>query len=136
MNQPTLKKIVLGLLGIFTSGLTLFAQPQFQAGQDPKPNNKKWVKVENLSDEFNGNSLNSNKWLNTDYSWWKGRVPGLFKKNSVSVGNGKLRITNSKLSSPEYVDGNRYDYACGYVRSKNRGQVGCKSVIAHSAGAG
>ena len=35
--------------------------PTFLANQDPKPSVKKWVSVDGLSDEFDGNGLDANK---------------------------------------------------------------------------
>ncbi|WP_147302995.1 T9SS type A sorting domain-containing protein [Marinoscillum furvescens] len=103
---------------------TTLAQPYFQSGQDPKPSGKVWQKVNNLSDEFNGSSLDLNKWKNTDPSRWIGRAPGIFKQNTVSVANGELRITNYKLAQSEWHNGNEYTHAGGMVRSKNAGQPG------------
>ena len=33
----------------------------FLANQDPKPSGKKWVSVDGLSEEFDGNGLDANK---------------------------------------------------------------------------
>ncbi|WP_200831889.1 hypothetical protein [Aquimarina sp. AU474] len=44
------------------------------------PNGKKWAKVNELSDEFNGNSLDGNKWVKSSRDWI-GRPPRLFKEN-------------------------------------------------------
>ncbi|GAA4275530.1 hypothetical protein GCM10022259_02540 [Aquimarina mytili] len=80
------------------------------------PNGKKWEKIEELSDEFNGNSLNTSKWA-INVSTWIGRAPGIFKKNAVKVENGKLQFTAYKLSTPETVNGNLYTHAGALVRS-------------------
>ena len=100
------------------------AQPYFQSGQDPRPISKAWEKKEQLSDEFGGSTLDLNKWKNTDAARWIGRAPGLFKANTVSVGNGDMRITNYKLSSPEVVSGSTFTHACGHVISQEKATVG------------
>lgn len=113
------------LVAIFLFGsLHAFAQPTFNTGEDPKPNGKKWELIPILSDEFDGNALNANKWQNTDPRHWVGRTPGIFKANAVSQQNGELKLTNYQLASPETVRGNRYTHAGGYIRSKNKAQVG------------
>ena len=88
---------------------------QIQAQPTP-PNGKKWEKVEALSDEFNGNNLNTSKWA-INVSTWIGRPPGIFKQNAVKVKDGSLQFTAYKLSSPETVNGNRYTHAGALVRA-------------------
>ena len=91
---------------------------------NPTPDGKTWSKVENLSDEFDGSTLDESKWLNTDPTRWVGRVPGIFKKNTVSVIDGNLNLTAYKLDSPETVNGNVYTHAGSYIGSKTPAQVG------------
>ena len=92
------------LLTLFLTTNLLFAQPT-------PPNGKKWVKIEQMSDEFNGSDLNPSKWAKSDPQW-AGRVPGKFKANTISVSDGKLKVTNYKLDRPE----GRYTHAGGMVR--------------------
>ncbi|MEM0994419.1 MAG: glycosyl hydrolase, partial [Bacteroidota bacterium] len=47
-------------------------QPFFQKDSDPTPEGKKWVKIEAMSDEFNGKTLDTKKWKNTDPQKWIG----------------------------------------------------------------
>ncbi len=97
--------------------IILIATLQSYAQPTP-PQGKKWEKVEILSDEFEGNSLNTSKWA-VNVSTWIGRPPGIFKTNAVKVKDGNLQITNYKLGSAETVNGNRYTHAGGLVRSIN-----------------
>ncbi|WP_163397321.1 T9SS type A sorting domain-containing protein [Flavobacterium fluviatile] len=58
-----------------------------------------WVFCDLLSDEFNGTSLDKNKWWilgeNGDYrSKWKGRAPGQFAPQNVKVENGNLILSS------------------------------------------
>lgn len=98
--------------------------PFFQNGQDPKPAGKKWVKIENLSDEFDGTALDETKWKNTDPSRWLGRAPAIFKKDVATVSDGNLRLTCYQLPEPEVVNGKTWTHAGGYIGSKNAAQVG------------
>ncbi|PWJ39308.1 T9SS type A sorting domain-containing protein [Sediminitomix flava] len=99
-------------------------QPTFNAGEDPKPTGKKWVLVNDLSDEFDGSELDLVKWKNTDPTAWIGRPPGIFKENVATVGGGNLRLTNYKLSAAEVVNGNTFTHAGGNITSQKAAQVG------------
>ncbi|TXE15151.1 HYR domain-containing protein [Seonamhaeicola algicola] len=81
------------------------------------PNGKKWVKVDAMSDEFNSTNLDETKWKNTDPNQWIGRPPGLFKKNTVSVENGYLKLTADILPEPETVNGKEFTHAGSYITS-------------------
>ncbi len=110
------------------SGLFMTAsaqsEPTFAVNQDPKPSGQQWVLVENISDEFSDSTLDETKWFNTDPRRWRGRVPGIFKQDVVSMEDGKLRITVRQLTTPEVVNGDTYTHAGGNLYSKNAGQVG------------
>ncbi|KAA1244052.1 Ig-like domain-containing protein [Aquimarina sp. RZ0] len=64
-----------------------FAQPT-------PPNGKKWVTVEALTDEFNGNSLDRSKWQ-PKHPYWSGRSPSKFNEANVSVSGGDLRLKST-----------------------------------------
>lgn len=94
------------------------------------PSGKKWVKVENMSDEFDGTSLDMSKWDNQD-AQWAGRKPGLFLPEAVTVGGGKLRITTAKLATPT----NGYTHRGGLVRSLAKAKYGyyeCRMKANHT----
>lgn len=103
---------------------TLKAQPTFAPNQDPKPSGQQWVLVENISDEFDGTSLDEAKWQNTDPSRWRGRAPGIFKEDAVSLANGNLQVTTYQLTTPEVVNGDTYTHAGGNLYSQEPGYVG------------
>jgi len=80
-----------------------FSQPYFAEGTDPKPEETCWKKVINMSDEFNGNTLNASKWQSEPISnsWaWDGRPPVFFKASNVHLKNGRMCVTVSKLDTP------------------------------------
>ncbi|WP_298537102.1 family 16 glycosylhydrolase [uncultured Algibacter sp.] len=91
---------------------------------NPTPDGKTWSKVDGLSDEFDGTSLNETKWTNTDPNRWIGRAPGIFKANTVSMDNGNLQLTAYELDTPEIVKGNTFTHAGSNIYSKNAAQVG------------
>ncbi|AXT61001.1 T9SS C-terminal target domain-containing protein [Aquimarina sp. AD10] len=92
---------------------------QLTIAQPTPPNGKKWEKVDVLSDEFNGNSLNTSKWLINDPQW-EGRRPARFETSSVSVSGGNLKISASKKSNPF----NGWTHSGGLVRAKTRSLYG------------
>ena len=81
-----------------------------------------WKKLEALSDEFNGASLDATKWWDHNPRWY-GRAPSRYLAQNVSQGAGKLGITMStdKTLPVEdlYKNGQLYqDYAAASVVSK------------------
>jgi len=80
------------------------------------PSGKKWVKVENLSDEFDNETLDQKKWASR-VSTWVGRVPAIFKDEAISIKEGNLLITNYMLDAAVVVNGNTYTHAGGLIRS-------------------
>jgi len=110
---------------IFVSLNFLFAP--ITIAQPPAPSGMKWEKIDNMSDEFNGNRLNHNKWA-TFQQGWLGRPPGLFVANTIQVNEGNLKITNRKLPRPEtkVIGGitKKFTHAGGLVRSKSTAKYG------------
>lgn len=91
---------------------------------NPTPIDKKWSKIENLSDEFNTNTFDESKWQNTNPNRWIGREPGIFKKNTVTQGDGNLKLTAYKLDAPEVVGNNTYTHAGSNITSYTYAEVG------------
>jgi beta-porphyranase len=56
-----MKKAVLVVMFCAIAGVT-HAEPFFVAGEDPKPSGSVWMKVDGLSDEFDGTTLDTTKW--------------------------------------------------------------------------
>ncbi len=101
--------------------------PTFQDNEDPKPKHKTWVKVEYLSDEFEGHELDASKWqkepVGNDWSWI-GRPPGLFKASNVKVDDGKLQVTVGKLDAVVHINDKKFTHQGGIVRALKPGHVG------------
>lgn len=117
---------VILLVGLLSS-IWAYGEPYFQVGEDPKPAGKIWTPVSNMSDEFDGNTLNKHKWQSEPIAngWtWIGRPPGLFDANAVEVSNGKLNVTVSQLPKPTTKNGKMFLYQGAIVRSIHAGQHG------------
>ena len=82
------------------------------------PRGFKWVRNWAFSDEFNGNQLNQKKW-NNFHPWWNGRYPGMFSRDTVSVGGGMLRIRNG-INEQKTKQRGHLVYKTGAVTSKNK----------------
>ncbi|MEO0471923.1 MAG: family 16 glycosylhydrolase, partial [Bacteroidota bacterium] len=120
-----MKKLLFTLLAmLILSGIMAQSQPTFNPGQDPKPAGKKWQKIENMSDEFSGSSLNTTKWDDQDPQW-KGRAPALFSVNAISVGGGDLKIVaDDNLTQQELNQNPGFTHQGGLVRSINKATYG------------
>lgn len=109
------------------SGQAEVKRPCFVEGQDPKEANRNWVPVESLSDEFDGDTINADKWLSDpeDNGWgWIGRPPGLFRAENVTIADGKMNVTVSPLPEPLTIQGKQFIYQGAIIRSKHPGRVG------------
>ena len=92
-----------------------------------------------LSDEFNGTELDTEKWFDFNPAW-RGRKPALFSRKNVKVADGSLQLTAS-LMKPEEVDIENkvrgYDkYWKAIVKSRNKIAYGyfearCQSMKAN-----
>ena len=111
-------------------------QPTFLTNEDPVPSGKKWVLVENLSDEFDGDDLDAQKWTadpayiwtlpngNTQNRGWYGSSRSLFEKDNASIINDELRIEAKMFQEKKYSPSDnranppRRQYGGAIVRSK------------------
>ena len=119
MQKMTRILIPMIYLQLIYSGIYSQDQPTFNPGQDLKPIDKKWVKVENMSDEFNDVSFDTLKWGNI-YPYWKGRAPGLFTRDAITEADGNLKITVDFLTEQEINNNPGFKYKGGIVVSKNK----------------
>jgi len=95
-----------------------------------------WVKYEPMSDEFEGGSLDTDKWVR-NMEWWKGRQPALFKAENVTVENGQLLLTMRKEPVPEEFSKRGYhDYTSAAVHSLDRTRYGYFEVKARPMNSG
>ena len=95
-----------------------------------------WIKFEPMSDEFEGQELDLNKW-NRGMYWWKGRQPALFSDKNVTVSDGKLHLTMRKEQVPEEFEKLGYkDYTSAALHTKVRSSYGYYEVKAKPMNSG
>lgn len=97
-----------------TSLLNAQQQPTFIKGNNPIDKGSKWIKVKNLSDEFEGDRLDIKKWSadpKNEYKTKSGKIinkgwygsPGsLFEPDNVTVVEGELRIEAEMFPEKRY----------------------------------
>jgi len=105
-KRDTLGKFVLPAV-LVCSAAPLMAGP---------PPESKWKPIPELTDEFEGGKLDSEKWHDHDPGW-NGRQPGYFSTNNVSVSDGKLHLTARVEDLPNLPDG-FHTFTTANVRSK------------------
>ena len=123
-----MKPLILLTFGCLTN-ILVFAQatPTFLDGEDPRPDATRWMTIQQMTDEFDGDSVDLDKWqvepIGNSFTWI-GRPPGLFKADSVSVRGGDLCVEVGVLDKPYEGEEGTYLYYGGIVRSHHTGGVG------------
>ncbi len=82
---------------------------------DPPPGST-WAPIPELTDEFDGDKLDSTKWYDHNPDW-KGRQPGFFSTNNVSVSDGKLHLT-ARAENLKNVPKGYHTFTTAAVKSK------------------
>jgi hypothetical protein len=101
-----------------------FLTGPYAKGLDPP---FEWQLVQELSDEFEGDRIDENKWQlePVGNGWnWMGRPPGLFLPKNVTLEDGKLTVTVSKLPKPRVIQDREYLYQGAIIRSLKEGKPG------------
>jgi len=80
------------------------------------PEGSVWKPIPELTDEFETKILDSKKWHDHDPGW-KGRQPGYFSPNNVSVSNGMLHLTARLEDLPNLPPG-YHTFTTAAVKSK------------------
>jgi hypothetical protein len=81
-----------------------------------------WEPIQELTDEFEGRSLDAKKWHDHDPGW-KGREPGFFSPKNVAVRDGKLHLTARVETLPDLPEG-YHTFTTAAVKSKALVQYG------------
>lgn len=76
-----------------------------------------WRLMEQVSDEFNGTALDTNKWVPFNKTW-KGRAPGWFNPENVVVADNCLQLHSKLQQPPETYPSDYKKYSTAFVRSK------------------
>ena len=117
----------------FDEGHVVFSAQNTYPASDPQ-NTANWVLRADMSDEFDGTSIDARKWLvsGTDGdNGWKGRKPSQFVPENVIVEDGKLKLRTKWEPDYDFAEG-YYIYTTAMVTSKNRlkygyMQINCKA---------
>ena len=80
------------------------------------PADRQWKALPELTDEFEGNELDPEKWW-PDNPEWNGRDPGWFSVHNVSVSDGKLHLACTK-GQPEDCPSPEFTYGSAAVKGK------------------
>lgn len=101
-------------------------------------NQGNWEKYALMSDEFDGERLDPNKWHPVNPKWL-GRQPAFFYSGNVSVSNGKLHLAMKKQEVPEMPkDKGYHTYTSAAVQSKTKVKYGyfevkCRPMKSHGS---
>jgi beta-glucanase (GH16 family) len=99
-------------------------------------NRGKWVRHEPMWDEFEGPSLDTNKWK-VGMSWWQGRQPAWFNPTNVAVRDGQLHLTMRKESVPKDLQARGYhDYTSAALHTRAHSSYGYYEVKARPMNSG
>lgn len=112
-----------GLLAYIAGVSAAAPAPHFVEGHAPELGGQHFVPVPELSDEFDADELNLDKWVRLDGNW-PGRPPGIFDAASVSVRDGQLWITADRFDDPIVLHGQTWTHRGGLVGSQVPAQVG------------
>ena len=80
------------------------------------PSEGQWKPIPELTDEFDGNELDSTKWHDHNPGW-KGRKPGFFSGNNVSVSDSKLHLT-ARIEDLKDLPEGYHTFTTAAVKSK------------------
>ncbi len=95
-----------------------------------------WVRFEPMWDEFDGPTLDTNKWTVGMY-WWQGRQPAWFSPQNVVVRNGQLHLTMRREEvSGEMKSKGYHDYTSAALHTKARSSYGYYEVRARPMNSG
>lgn len=86
------------------------------AAQAAPPEGSNWIPIPELSDEFDGKTLDASKWHGHNPGW-QGRQPGFFSKKNVTVHDGKLRLRAVAEDLPDLPAG-YHSFSTAAVQSK------------------
>ncbi len=126
-------KQILTVFLVFFIGTTIFAADPIC----PVPGS--WSFCGEFSDEFNGNSIDHEKWFDFNPSW-DGRKPGFFARDNVSVTDGCLTLKAREIRTDELTlerkERGADQFATSIVKSKKRIRYGyfearCRSMKAN-----
>lgn len=114
---------------VYGSSIWVYADP---------PKDAQWEPIKELTDEFDGAKLDTDKWYDHNPGW-KGREPGFFSPKNVEVRDGQLRLTAKAEDLPNLPEG-YHTFTTAAVKSKALVKYGyfevrCKAMNSHASSA-
>ena len=94
----------------------MFACAGLAVAHAAPPEGSRWIPIPELTDEFNGKTLDAAKWHDHNPTW-QGRPPGLFAKTNVTVKGGKLHLRAMAEDAPNAPEG-YHTFTTAAVQSK------------------
>jgi beta-glucanase (GH16 family) len=95
-----------------------------------------WQKFEPMWDEFNGTTLDTNKWV-LGIRGWKGSRPAWFNPTNVTVHDGQLHLTMRREVVPRELEKEGYhDYTSAALHTRARSCYGYYEVKARAMNSG
>ena len=87
-------------------------------------NDGKWKRYEPLTDEFEGDKLDTDRWM-PKHMHWKGRQPAFFNPENVELSGGRLHLTMRKQEVPQDLRKDGYhSYSSACVHAKEQVKYG------------
>ena len=128
-TTPAMRRLlfIAAFASVVVASSVFATQPTFLPEDNPAPEGKAWKPVVELSDDFDGNELDTSKWQSEPVGngWgWIGRPPGLFRSENVSLKDGKMCVTVSKLGEPIVKGKSTFTHQGAIVRSIHPGKPG------------
>ncbi|MDC0584741.1 family 16 glycosylhydrolase [Bacteroidales bacterium] len=80
-------------------------------------NSGKWKMLKDYGDEFDGKTLDTDKWYPNNPKW-KGRQPTYFHGSNVTLENGELVMRINQHGDEKLPDG--YTHSTGFIKSKKK----------------
>lgn len=95
-----------------------------------------WVRFDGMWDEFDGATLDTNKWA-VGMAWWQGLQPAWFSPRNVEVRDSQLHLTMRKETVPDEMKARGYhDYTSAALHSKVRSAYAYYEVKARPMNSG
>jgi beta-glucanase (GH16 family) len=123
--------------GLLAATMVVFVAGSGLLWAEP-PKEGKWRPIAELTDEFAGSKLDLARWYDHNPTW-KGRQPGFFSTNNVTVSDGKLHLTARAEDLPGLPPG-YHSFTTAAVKSKAKVlygyfEVKCKPMDSHASSA-
>lgn len=117
-------------MGFFSELKAALLKQRRDNGPIAAPHGKegRWELIHEVSDEFEDGNLNRSKWDPFNKNW-KGRAPGWFCANNVTVDDGCLQLKCRYEDAPDEYPDIYHTFSTAFVRSKAQVKYGYFEVM-------